>query len=77
MLGTRELNTYLQQALNPPSPQKKEKQANGVTFRVGDRIMQIKNNYDIEWERNITKDEKGNGIFNGEIGTITNINNEE
>ena len=76
LLGTKELNIYLQQALNPPNPKKKEKQTNGVTFRVGDRIMQIKNNYDIEWKRDITENEKGNGIFNGEIGTITDINNE-
>lgn len=77
MLGTKELNMYLQQALNPADVFKKEKQLNGVTYRVGDRIMQIKNNYDIYWERHIIGDEQGSGIFNGEVGTIKEINESE
>ena len=77
MLGTKELNMYLQEVLNPPDVFKKEKQINGVTYRVGDRIMQIKNNYDIYWERYLGTEESGSGIFNGEIGTVQNINNDE
>jgi len=77
MLGTRELNMYLQQALNPADGLKKEKQINGVIYRVGDRIMQVKNNYDIYWERRIGRVESGSGIFNGEMGTLTNIDNQD
>ena len=76
MLGTKELNKSLQTLLNPEDKFKKEKSAQGVTFRVGDRIMQVKNNYDIYWERHITK-ETGTGVFNGEFGTITDINEKE
>lgn len=72
-LGTKELNKSLQQVLNPSSDLKDEKQYGEQTFRVGDRVMQVKNNYDIFW----TKDEEhGTGIFNGEIGRIKNIDNE-
>jgi len=77
MLGTKELNMYLQQALNPADNLKKEKQINGVIYRVGDRIMQVKNNYDIYWERHLGREESGSGIFNGEMGTIKDINNQE
>ena len=77
MLGTKELNIYLQQALNAADSLKKEKQINGVIYRVGDRIMQVKNNYDIYWERNIGKQESGSGIFNGEMGTIKDIDNQD
>ena len=51
LLGTKELNVYLQKALNPEDRFKDEKKANGAIYRVGDRVMQIKNNYDITWER--------------------------
>ena len=68
MIGTKELNNSLQNELNPKSPEKLEKQHGSIVFREGDRIMQIKNNYDIYWERNITDDlskyENGTGIFN-------------
>lgn len=77
MLGTKELNMYLQQALNPADSLKKEKQINGAIYRVGDRIMQVKNNYDISWERNLGREELGNGIFNGEMGKIKDINNQD
>ena len=77
MLGTKELNMYLQQALNPADALKKEKQINGVIYRVGDRIMQVKNNYDIYWERHLGKQESGSGIFNGEMGTIKDINHQD
>ena len=77
MLGTKELNMYLQRVLNPSDNLKKEKQINGVIYRVGDRIMQVKNNYDITWERHIGSKEAGSGIFNGEMGTIKNIDNND
>lgn len=72
-LGTKELNKSLQQALNPSSDLKDEKQYGEQVFRVGDRVMQVKNNYDIFWTK---KEEHGEGIFNGEIGRIKNIDNE-
>ena len=75
MLGTKELNIYLQQALNPSDFTKAEKQSGSITYREGDRIMQVKNNYDIYWERNSEKKETGTGVFNGEIGYITKIDN--
>ena len=76
ILGTKELNKVLQNVLNPENNGKKEKNNKNVTYRVGDRIMQIKNNYDIYWERYFTK-ETGTGVFNGEIGTITDIDEKE
>ena len=75
MLGTRELNRQLQEKLNPNITDLQEKASMGAIYRVGDRIMQIKNNYDIDWEKE-TKEgniEKGKGVFNGEIGTITEV----
>ena len=78
MLGTKELNKSLQQELNPPREGKPEKASMGAIFRIGDRIMQTKNNYDMYWERREGDSiETGNGVFNGEIGTITNINEKE
>lgn len=74
MLGTKELNKALQEVLNPKKEGKPEKANMGMTFRVGDRVMQIKNNYDITWERDTEKHELGSGVFNGEIGTILKIN---
>lgn len=68
--GTQNLNRILQSALNPPDKTKGEIIVAGQTFRTGDKIMQIKNNYNIEWE---SKDEKGKGIFNGDIGILKNI----
>lgn len=82
-LGTKELNKALQEILNPPDAKKKEKNSLGATFRQGDRVMQIKNNYDIYWERWKQNDEEettyetGNGVFNGEIGRVTKINDLE
>ena len=77
LIGTRELNRYLQQELNPKSDNKKEKAFGNVIFRQGDRIMQIKNNYDIYWEKHKEQFEYGSGIFNGEFGTIVDFNEEE
>ena len=77
-LGTRELNKNLQQALNPKIDEIEEKTYGDIVFREGDRVMQIKNNYDIFWERGrkdeSVKYENGTGIFNGEIGRIVKIN---
>ena len=70
-LGTAELNHQLQQRLNPPAEGKSEAVIGSRTFRVGDKVMQIKNNYDIRWER--TDGEIGEGIFNGDIGIIRSI----
>lgn len=70
--GTVSLNKYLQNALNPASETKKEKKFGEIIFREGDRVMQIRNNYDIVW---FTPDKKiaGTGIFNGDIGYIEEI----
>jgi len=67
--GTKELNKVLQNALN--KEEKEEKKYGEVIFKIGDRVMQIKNNYDIFWEKQ--DGENGSGIFNGEIGRIENI----
>lgn len=77
LIGTRELNRYLQQELNPKTEKKKEKAFGNIIFRQGDRIMQIKNNYDIYWEKHKEQFEYGSGIFNGEFGTIVDFNEEE
>lgn len=77
LIGTKELNKYLQQELNPKTEAKKEKAFGNVIFRQGDRIMQIKNNYDIYWEKHKEQFEYGSGIFNGEFGTIVDFNEEE
>ena len=69
-LGTKELNKLLQNTVNPSSDLKKEKKFGDSFFREGDRIMQIKNNYDIYWERKQPFFESGSGVFNGEFGTI-------
>jgi exodeoxyribonuclease V alpha subunit len=77
LLGVERLNTILQQYLNPPDDKKVEKEYGDKLFRVGDKVMQIKNNYQLEWE--ITTKyglvvDKGVGVFNGDIGRITEIN---
>ena len=98
-LGTRELNRALQAVLNPNLEDLPEKTSGGVTYRIGDRVMQVKNNYDITWEREkkpfgseklkgeswastylakpSEKIEIGTGVFNGEIGTILEIDEKE
>jgi len=76
-LGVGHLNEVLQYYLNPKSPDKEEKEFRDGVFREGDKVMQIKNNYQIEWKirnsRGFVVDE-GLGIFNGDIGTIKSIN---
>ena len=71
-VGTVALNQMLQTALNPASPEKKERQYGEFIFREGDRVMQIRNNYDIMWKR-IDGSAVGTGVFNGDVGTITAI----
>ena len=76
-LGVEALNKQLQERFNPPAPQKAEKESGGTIFRVGDKVMQIKNNYQIEWEvrnRYGIPVEKGEGVFNGDTGIIRSIN---
>ena len=69
--GTAALNRALQEAVNPPAPDKREKSFGTVLFREGDRVMQVKNNYDILWEDHAGG--VGMGIFNGDIGRIESI----
>lgn len=71
-VGTGALNQLLQGALNPPSPDKKEHASGNYTFREGDRVMQIRNNYDIAWKRE-DGTAIGTGIFNGDVGVIKEI----
>ena len=73
--GTANLNLYFQKKLNPESADKKEMStAGGRIFRCGDKVMQIRNNYEIEWQRFGVE---GNGIFNGEIGIVVDVSNDE
>ena len=69
-VGTWGLNALLQSQLNPPAPNKRERKFGEFSFREGDRVMQIRNNYDILWKAGSTI---GTGIFNGDIGTITKL----
>lgn len=71
-LGTYSLNNYLQARLNPQAPEKAEKLSPSSLLRLGDKVMQIKNNYNMPWTKPDTG-EKGTGVFNGDIGYITNI----
>ena len=74
-VGTWNLNALLQHALNPASPEKKERQWGEFSLREGDRVMQIRNNYDIIWKR-ADGSAVGTGIFNGDIGTILEIDHQ-
>ena len=72
--GTENLNRLLQASLNPPEKGKRELKFRETVFRVGDRVMQTKNNYDIEWECTDGTDQTaGSGVFNGDIGTVVFI----
>ena len=84
ILGTKELNKVLQENLNPNLGELPERASMGAIYRAGDRVMQIKNNYDIYWEREetgnkggIDEKELGSGVFNGEIGTVTKVDEKE
>lgn len=72
--GTQTLNMLLQSALNPPAKGKKERKIRDRVFRVGDKVMQVRNNYDIAWEkREGDRIAQGMGLFNGDIGVIEDI----
>ncbi len=76
-LGVERLNQILQQALNPPSKEKKEKEYHETIFREGDKVMQVKNNYQITWEvrsKYGIPTQSGTGVFNGDAGAIKEIN---
>lgn len=76
-LGVERLNTILQSYLNPPAPDKGEKDMGAVIWREGDKVMQIRNNYKLEWETRDSRGfvmDKGEGIYNGDIGIIREIN---
>lgn len=76
LLGVERLNSILQRYLNPPEPGKEEKEINGRIFRKGDKVMQIKNNYQIAWEvrtKHGVAVDQGMGVFNGDVGCITEV----
>lgn len=77
LLGVERLNGILQQYLNPPSSEKKEYQSGERLFREGDKVMQIRNNYQLEWEvrgRYGIVSDRGVGVFNGDVGVVVEIN---
>lgn len=75
LLGVQNLNNRLQEVLNPPTQSKKEKEIKEIIFREGDKVMQTKNNYQIEWFRiGGYGDNEGKGVFNGDMGFIKSIN---
>lgn len=77
LLGVERLNQILQRYLNPPDEKKKEKEIGQRLFREGDKVMQVKNNYQLEWEilgRYKIPVDKGVGVFNGDTGIMTEIN---
>ena len=76
-LGVLQLNRFLQESLNPSGPGKKELPVRDMIFREGDKVMHIKNNYDLEWEMKTPSGfayDQGTGVFNGDIGIINRIN---
>ena len=80
LLGVERINKILQEYLNPPKPGKQEKEYGDHLFREGDKVMQIKNNYQLEWKittRNGMTIDKGIGVFNGDMGIIKKINTYE
>lgn len=80
LLGVERINKILQEYLNPPKPDKQEKEYGDHLFREGDKVMQIKNNYQLEWEittRYGMTIDKGIGVFNGDMGIIKKINTYE
>ena len=80
LLGVERINKILQEYLNPPKPGKQEKEYGDHLFREGDKVMQIKNNYQLEWEittRYGMTIDKGIGVFNGDMGIIKKINTYE
>ncbi|WP_346940226.1 ATP-dependent RecD-like DNA helicase [uncultured Clostridium sp.] len=76
IMGIDNLNIQLQQVLNPKNKDKDEVEIKDMVFRVGDKVMQIKNNYTLKWSKN-NSSEEGKGVFNGDVGYITEINEDE
>lgn len=76
MLGAPSLNAILQEVLNPPSEEKAELKVGKVTFREGDKVMQLRNNYGAEWRTDYFTTE-GEGVFNGDMGVIKSINSRD
>lgn len=76
IMGIDNLNIQLQQVLNPKSKDKDEVEIKDMIFRVGDKVMQIKNNYTLKWSKN-NSGEEGKGVFNGDVGYITEVNEDE
>ncbi|WP_346937527.1 ATP-dependent RecD-like DNA helicase [Clostridium sp.] len=76
IMGIDNLNIQLQQVLNPKDKDKDEVEIKDMIFRVGDKVMQIKNNYTLKWSKN-NSSEEGKGVFNGDVGYITEINEDE
>ena len=77
LLGVERLNGILQRYLNPPSPQKREKEHGDILVREGDKIMQTRHNYQLEWEIRTKYGlsvDKGTGVFNGDMGIVREIN---
>lgn len=77
LCGVLNLNQELQKALNPKGDNKTEKLYREAVYRVGDKVMQIKNNYKMKWQSIINFEKEGEGVFNGDLGTIIEIDNEE
>jgi exodeoxyribonuclease V alpha subunit len=75
--GVTNLNIELQKSLNPPDRQKKEKTCRDFVLREGDRVMQIKNNYNLRWEKRGLYNSEGCGVFNGDLGIVQEIDDEE
>lgn len=76
-LGVENLNRLLQEQLNPKTPDRAEREIGGTVFRVGDKVMQVRNDYNLSWEirgKYGIPTERGEGVFNGDIGIITEIN---
>ncbi|MBU3183133.1 SF1B family DNA helicase RecD2 [Clostridium psychrophilum] len=76
ILGIENLNERLQETLNPKLKGKKEKEYRNTIFRVGDKVMQLKNNYSMKWHKMSAKSEDGTGIFNGDVGYVDDIDDD-
>lgn len=77
LCGVINLNKELQKALNPPHFSKNERQFRDIVFREGDKVMQIRNNYKMKWKSLLDPDYEGEGVFNGDMGIISRVDNEE
>jgi len=77
-VGVFGLNSILQKSLNPPAADKPEKALKYITYRLGDKVMQIKNNYCLQWAKDVGgKEEEGLGVFNGDVGFIVDVNHSD